>query len=122
MKTNSTRDIGYQGEERAARFLEEKGFKIIAKNYTIRGGEVDIIAKDKESLVFVEVKMRIGNKYGSALESITPWKIKALLKSALFYIQKINWGEKPYRIDLVTIDYSEVGAKPEIALVKNITF
>lgn len=100
----NTRKIGNAAEESAAAFLRQKGYKIIAKNFTIRGGEIDLITRDGDDLVFVEVKMRSNTVYGSAADSITPWKIAALLKTARFYIQKINWGDKSYRFDLVTID------------------
>lgn len=114
----SSRQVGGDAEEDAARFLRKKGYQILARNFTIRGGEIDLVAKDNETLVFVEVKMRVGSKFGLAIESITPWKIKALKKTALFYIQNINWGFKPYRFDLVTIDYNDEA--PQIEVIQNI--
>jgi putative endonuclease len=115
----NTRKIGFDYEELAAKFLKKQGFKILTKNYTIRGGEIDLVAMDKDILVFVEVKARTSKEFGSALESMTPWKLKALQRSALFYIQKINWGFKPYRFDLVAIDYDQ-SHKPTLQLIKNI--
>jgi putative endonuclease len=112
---------GNYGESLACDYLKKLGYKIIERNFRIRGGEVDIVCKDKDYLVFVEVKTRYTYEYGLPSESITPWKIKALLKTALFYIQKINWGDKGYRIDLVTVDFSKDPQKPEIELIKDIT-
>lgn len=113
------RQIGNSGEDLACKYLQKLGYKILARNFTIRGGEIDIVARDGEELVFVEVKLRYGDQFGAARESITYWKLKALQKTALFYITKINWGNKPYRFDLVTIDNQS--GKTEIGLEKNIT-
>lgn len=112
---------GDYGEELACNYLKNNGYKILKRNYRIRGGEIDIVAKDGDYLVFVEVKTRYTHEYGMPEESITPWKIKALLKTALFYIQKINWGDKGYRLDLVTVDFTNDPEKPKIELIKDIT-
>lgn len=117
--TNKT--TGDYGEELACKFLKDNKYKILERNYRISGGEIDIVAKDKDYLVFVEVKTRYSHDFGTPEESITPWKIKALLKTALFYIQKINWGDKGYRLDLVTVDFTNNPEKPKIELIKNIT-
>jgi putative endonuclease len=112
---------GNKGEDIAAKYLRDHGFKILERNYRIRGGEVDIIAQDDDFLVFVEVKTRYSHEYGLPVESITPWKIKFLLKTARFYIQKIEWGEKPYRLDFVGVDFAEDKTNPRIELIENIT-
>ncbi len=112
---------GNYGEEIACKYLQKMGYKILERNYRIRGGEIDIVAKDKGSLVFVEVKTRWSHEYGLPVESMTPWKIKYLLKTARFYIQKINWGDKEYRLDFVSVDFAESKQNPSIELVKNIT-
>lgn len=115
------RKVGDFGEEIAVKYLKKLGYRIIERNYQIRGGEIDIIAKDREYLVFIEVKARYNHKFGLPIESITPWKIKALNKSALFYIQKIRWGDRPYRFDLVSLDFLKDADQPEIELIKNFT-
>ncbi len=115
------KQTGDFGETLACDYLKKIGYKILERNFRIRGGEIDIVCKDKDYLVFVEVKTRYSHEYGIPSESITPFKIKALLKTALFYIQKINWGDKGYRLDLVTVDFSKDPQSPEIELIKNIT-
>lgn len=115
----NTRTVGYKAEERAAEFLEGKGYQILTKNFTIRGGEIDLVARDGNILVFIEVKMRSNTSFGSALESITPWKIQSLQKTALFYIRRIEWGDRPYRFDLVTMDKNPDGTFG-YGLMKNI--
>ena len=112
---------GNYGEELACKYLQQNGYKILERNFRIRGGEIDIIAKDGDQIVFVEVKARYSHEYGLPVEAITPWKIKALLKSALFYLQDHKLLEKGYRIDFIGIDFSTDRKNPEIELIKNIT-
>ncbi len=113
--------FGNFGEQLACDFLKKQGYEILERNYRIRGGEIDIVAKDGLYLVFVEVKARNSDEYGLPVESITPWKIKAMVKTAQFYCQKIKWQDGPYRLDLVTIDFTADEDHPEIELIKNIT-
>lgn len=117
----STILTGGHGEDLACEYLRKQGYEILERNYRIRGGEVDIVAKDGEYLVFVEVKSRWSHEYGLPSESMTPWKIKALLKTAQFYLLKAKWGDKPYRLDFVSIDFADNPEKPKTELIKNIT-
>ncbi len=117
----SSKQTGNYGEDLAAQYLKKLGYKILERNYRIRGGEIDIVAKDGPTLVFVEVKTRYSHEFGNPVESMTYWKIKSLLKTALFYIQKINWGEKEYRLDFISVDFAEDPKNPKIELIKNIT-
>ncbi len=71
-------------------------------------------------MVFVEVKTRYSHEYGLPQESMTPWKIRALLKTARFYIQKIGWGDREYRLDFVGVDFAD-STDPKLELIKNIT-
>ena len=112
---------GNYGEDLAVNYLKGLGYKILERNFRIRGGEIDIVARDGEYLVFVEVKARWSHEYGLPVESITPWKIRALIKTASFYCVKINWKDGPYRIDLVSIDFAENRENPKIELIRNIT-
>lgn len=117
----STLSFGKHGEDLACWYLKKLGYKILERNYRIRGGEIDIVAKDGDYLVFVEVKARYSHEYGLPSESITPWKIKHLLKTAQFYLLKIDWGDGPYRLDFVSVDYADSRDNPKIELIKNIT-
>ena len=117
----SSKQSGNYGEDLAAKYLKNNGYKILERNYRIRGGEIDIVAKEGETLVFVEVKTRYSHEFGTPVESMTFWKIKALLKTALFYIQKIKWGAKEYRLDFISVDFSDNPEDPKIELIKNIT-
>lgn len=113
--------VGNQGEDIACVYLKKQGYQILERNFRIRGGEIDIVAQDKDYLVFIEVKTRYSHEYGLPAESMTPWKIKHLLKTAKFYLQKIGWDDNPYRLDFVSIDFTNSEENPQIDLIKNIS-
>lgn len=112
---------GNHGENIACQYLKSRGYRILERNYRIRGGEIDIVAMDGETLVFIEVKTRYSHDYGLPKESMTPWKVRALLKTARFYVYKIDWGWKEYRLDFVGVDFADNKENPKIELIKNIT-
>lgn len=87
-----TRAKGADAEKFVARSLEKQGFEIVAKNYLIRGGEIDLIAKKENLLIFVEVRSweKAYWQGGSPLETISPQKIRHIRKTALHYIMKNN--------------------------------
>lgn len=116
------RQIGNKAEDLACRYLEKLGFEVLRRNYQIRGGELDIVAMDSDELVFVEVKARYSHEYGLPIESITPWKVRALKRTAQWYVLQTGWGDKSYRIDALLTDYADSKDNPSIELVKNITF
>ncbi|MDQ3398663.1 MAG: YraN family protein, partial [Deinococcota bacterium] len=72
----------------AKSYLEGCGYTIVAQNYRLRGGELDLVAQAGETLVFVEVKQRKSDRYGSAAEAIGPAKVARLRRAALFYLIK----------------------------------
>lgn len=116
----SNKNIGDHGEKIACKYLQKLGYKILERNYRIRGGEIDIVAKEGDALVFIEVKTRWSHEFGLPVESMTSWKIRHLLKTARFYIQKIKWEDKEYRLDFVSVDFADSKESPEIELIKNI--
>lgn len=93
---------GELGERRAIQFLKEQGYEIVVKNYRWRGGEIDIIAKEGDCLVFVEVKVRKGDEYGPPEESITELKKRKIINTALRYIAE-HGPELDLRFDVVAI-------------------
>lgn len=113
--------LGKRGEDLAVEFLKKKGYKILERNFQKRYAEIDIVAQEKDTLVFVEVKTRTNRDFGSPLEAITFWKLKSLIRSCQFY--KSHHPELPesLRIDAVAIKLSPRGEAEEIELVKNIT-
>ena len=100
----TTREQGEYTESLACRFLEGKGFKLIEKNFNCKVGEIDIIMKDNDSLVFVEVRYRRNNNYGSGAESITASKQSKLIKTASLYLQQhAKLNKYPARFDVVSM-------------------
>jgi putative endonuclease len=97
------KETGQIGERSAERELRRMGYKIIARNYRTRRGEVDLIAKDGETLVFIEVKTRLGSAYGTPEESITPKKQAHLVAAAQNYLQETGAERADWRIDVVII-------------------
>ena len=100
--------IGNNGEIMACKYLQNQGYKIIARNVNIAGGELDIIAFDGEYIVFVEVKTRSSNKFGSPLEAVTPAKAKQIVKCARTYIASKSLYERDVRFDIVAIIDNEI--------------
>lgn len=107
---------GSKGEDIAAVFLKDKGYKIISRNYKTPIGEIDIIAKDGEILVFVEVKTRSDNSFGYPFEAVNAKKQQKLKNLALFYLkkQKKNY---PVRFDVLSIRINN--SKKEIEHIKD---
>ena len=95
--------LGAAGEAIAVNFLQNAGYRIVERNYRIRFGEIDIIAEQGEDLVFIEVKTRTHNLYGSPFESVTLQKQKQLSKVALEYMNKRDCHDRPARFDVVAI-------------------
>jgi len=97
------KSLGDKGEKTSAKYLTNKGYNIIARNYRTRYGEIDIIAKYKGILVFVEVKLRTNTKYGRGIEAITSHKIQKIHQVAVNYIQEHYDIEPECRFDVIEI-------------------
>lgn len=102
-KTLSTHQKGKKGEERAAAYLRLKGYKILEKNFRVGQGEIDLIARRGNTLVFVEVKTRQGKAQGAPLEAVHSHKVKRLSAAAAFYLARQSQGLSACRFDVVTI-------------------
>ena len=92
--------IGKIGEDEAAKFLQKKGYVIVERNWGSKWGEIDIIAKDKDVTIFVEVKTKKGMDFGSPEEMVGPRKLNQIQRMANTYYQAAN---SPKRIDVVAI-------------------
>jgi len=120
---NTSKRIGQIGEEIASHVITRQGkMKIIERNYRSRLGEIDIIARDQNTLVFIEVKTRAVLNAGFPEESVTEYKQNKIRKVALYYL--INHGYNPnnvnYRFDVVSITFiGEDGTRPNIKYFKN---
>lgn len=95
---------GAAGEDLACRHLQAQGFAILARNYRCRSGEVDIVARDGEVTVFVEVKERSGRSHGEGYESVTLGKRQRIVRAARLFAAAHGLSERPLRFDVVSID------------------
>ena len=105
--TLKKKELGAKGEEKAVRYLQNRGYRVLERNYRTRLGEIDVIAEQGDDLVFIEVKTRSGNHFGSPFESVTHQKQKQLSKVALEYISKQDCHNRPSRFDVVGIELQE---------------
>ncbi|MDO5557274.1 MAG: YraN family protein [Clostridia bacterium] len=96
-------EIGRIGEDLATEFLENKGYEIIKKNFECKQGEIDIIAKDKNEYVFIEVKTRTNGYYGKPVDAVDKIKRKHIYKSTEYYVFKNNLENEFIRIDVIQI-------------------
>ena len=102
--THDNQKAGKLGEELAVDALRGMGYAILARRYRTRYGEIDIIAQDQDTLVFVEVKARRTDRFGTAAESVSGWKQRRIAAMALDYLSWVNRPDAPCRFDVVAID------------------
>lgn len=104
-KRRNCRNLGDLGENLAMRHLTGKGYNLVARNYFIRGGEIDLIMEKDGILIFVEVKTRRNNNFGTAAEALTTIKKRKLLRAIRTYLGFLP-GFTPWRADLIAIDFT----------------
>jgi putative endonuclease len=109
--------FGMRGETLAVWYLEKNGYKILEQNYRNRMGEIDIIAREKKTLVFVEVKSRRSIRYGSPKWAVTPKKQRKISMVALYYLKATKQIDVKARFDVVAITSNR--DEPQIEIVKN---
>lgn len=97
------RPIGGSGEDIAAAFLQDLGFRILTRNYRKRFGEIDIVAEEGDTLVFVEVKTRSSAAFGSPLEAVDARKQRRMARTALDYLSSRKEHGRPARFDVVAV-------------------
>jgi putative endonuclease len=110
--------LGKTGEDLACAELERRGYAILARRQRCRGGELDIVAQDGPTLVFVEVKARRGHAFGAAAEAVTPYKQRRIVRLALDYVVRHHLGHRPCRFDVVSIQWGATGP-PAIDVYQN---
>ena len=113
------RDTGILGEKLARDFLKKQGFSIIETNYRCPEGEVDLIARHQDYLVFVEVRAKTGPGFGSPEESITPAKQERLRAISAHYLQTHDGLPRKWRIDVVAVELDHQGRPLRIELIEN---
>jgi len=96
--------LGKLGEDLACRELQRRGYAILARRHRSRFGEIDIVCRDGEAVVFVEVKARRSAQRGTAAEAVVPWKRRRIAAMALDYLAWTGQLDRPARFDVVAID------------------
>jgi putative endonuclease len=104
------RELGAWGEGLALRHLEAKGYHILARNWRTARGELDLVARDGDTIVFVEVKTRTSRAYGWPEEAFTRTKGRRLQRAAWSYLETNDLLDAAWRVDLVAIDRAPSGA------------
>ena len=115
--TIARQQLGILGEELAVSELERRGYAILARRYRTECGEIDIIAEDRGTLVFIEVKARADAEFGTAAEAVTPWKQRRLARMARDYLTREHVTDRACRFDVVAIMFDNAG--PIIELFQN---
>jgi len=116
--TRERQILGESGEEAAFEFLRKKGYRILERNYKTPLGEIDIIAQDKEKLVFVEVKSLSYTSYILPQEMLNKKKQEQIIRVALSYLKAKGLKSADCRFDCVAVVFS-LGKEPEIELIKD---
>ena len=117
METTS-QTLGTIGEELAYHFLSRSGYKVLLRNYECELGEIDLIAKEKGALVFIEVKTRSSDAMGPPAESVTFQKRHQIVKAARYYLKRYGIKDVPCRFDVVSILILP-GKEPLIEIIKD---
>jgi putative endonuclease len=111
------KELGKKGEEKALRFLKKNGYRIIENNYVCKMGEMDIIAREKDTLVFIEVKTRTSTEFGPPQLAVNLSKQRQLSKVALNYLKEKHLEDPKARFDVVAILLGQ--KREEIELIRD---
>ena len=107
---NDQAGLGQAGEKHAERFLRRRlGYRIVTRNYRCPTGEIDLIALDGRTVVFVEVKTRTGGRHADPQDAVNPAKQQRLLRSAEFFLRQTHSEDRPCRLDVIAITLDEDG-------------
>ena len=111
MARDGRQALGISGENLACAELQRRGYAILERRYRTRLGEIDIIARDGATLVFVEVKARLSDDFGGAAAAVTAWKQRRIAHMAMDYLSRRRVVECPCRFDVVAIDVDAAGPR-----------
>lgn len=114
------KQIGKYGEDLACKYLEKIGYNIISRNFYTSNSEIDIVAQNKEEIIFVEVKSRMSKKYGNPIESVDNYKQKHILDASKYFIYKNKLENQNIRFDIIEVYINDKGNF--INHIKNVFF
>jgi len=113
-------ETGKLGEQLACKALEKNGYRILEKNYRCRQGEIDLVARQRDCIVFIEVRSKTGDSFGTPQESVTTVKKQRMLATALDYLSKHSSLPENWRIDFVAVEIDPSGNKPaRVEIIEN---
>jgi putative endonuclease len=98
-----SRALGFAAEARAAEYLQRKGYRVVDRNWTCRGGEIDLVCEHGDTLVFVEVRARSDDAHGTPLETVVDLKRRRLVRAAEIYLHVKKQWERACRFDVVAV-------------------
>lgn len=105
MRDGSGKSLGRAGEELAAQYLAREGLEILERNFRVREGEIDLVARDGDIIVFVEVKTRRGREFGLPVESVDEKKQERIRRVAEIFLAGKDWMEREVRFDIFTLRF-----------------
>jgi len=111
---HGSRDLAQRGERAAERFLRRRRYAVLARNYTCPGGELDLVALHRGVLVFVEVKTRSDDRFGSAFEAVDKRKQKRIIRAATHFLVAHALEEREVRFDVVAVSPGPWGLRCEL--------
>lgn len=110
--------VGQRAEETACEYLLSKGLQLVARNFRCKAGEIDIIMRDKQEIVFIEVRVRNHPYYADGFDSVDYFKQQKIIKAATYFLSGKNWLNKVNcRFDVISISYSQ--EKPTMDWLKD---
>lgn len=114
MAEDPRHSLGKAGEDIACRELSRLGYEILARRHRTRYGEIDIIARDSGTTVFIEVKTRAGDMFGGGAEAVAPWKQRRLARMAVDYAARHGLLDTPCRVDVVQVDVESEAPRVDV--------
>jgi putative endonuclease len=117
MAVDPRQSLGISGEDLACAELRRRGYAIVERRYRTRFGEIDIIAKDGDTVVFVEVKARLTDDFGGAAAAVTAWKQRRIAAMAVDYLARRRLDDCACRFDVVAVDIDAAG--PRVTVYAN---
>lgn len=111
--------VGQWGERRAAEHLVEQGYRIVSRNWRAESGEIDIVAQQADTLVFVEVKARSSDRFGTPEEALTVTKRRRIQRAAWAYLEAVDRMDADWRVDVIAIERGSEGGVARLEHYRN---
>jgi len=117
MAPDGRQTLGLSGEDLACAELRRRGYAIVERRYRTRFGEIDIVARDRETWVFVEVKTRVGRDFGDGADAVTEMKQRRVAQMAVDFVSRRGLHDQPCRFDVVVVSVAD--GPPRVDVYEN---